>query len=142
MSFPGWFKFSVTRRCVRFRAEAQHQFPVVCSEGGCRASERGGSQALPATDSGLPPLLPEPVQVQGTSMCGPGPFLLGVFPVASRLEVVTQTCFQFVLALVHVLPSFLPVDHLAGLWQLQTRIDFEGTACIDFSTSSPTAGQV
>ena len=64
MSFPGWFKLGVTRRCVRFRAEAQHQFPVVCSEGGCRASERGGSQALPATDSGLPPLPPEPVQVR------------------------------------------------------------------------------
>ena len=140
MSFPGWSWFNVTRHCMRLRAEAQHQFPTVSSKNGCRASGCGGSQALLATDSQLPPLPPAPVQVQGTSVCCPGPFLLGVFPVASRLEVVTQRRASSLYLLLSM--SFLPVDHLADLWRCQTRVDLEGTACIDFSMSSPTAGQV
>ena len=102
---------------MRLRAEAQHQFPVVCSEDGCRASGRGSSQALLATDSQLPPRPPAPVQVQGTSVCCPGPFLLDVFPVASRLEVVTQRCASSLYLLLST--SFLPSCRPPG-WPLAT----------------------
>lgn len=69
-----------------------------------------------------------PVHMQGTSMCCPGPFTLGVFPVASSLEVVTQRrASSLYLLLSTSFPYFLSTTRLTS-WRLQTRSRLEETA--------------